>query len=131
MIITLKIKDMNCSICKAQNEDSAQFCRNCGSNLYPSLEPNTDSKTADILLVIFIIIAFVSSVVNLAIEKLDVDWYDGIFRYVRGGLWILQNLSLLLVAIAIKGKTLKIIGIIVISFVVINSIFNNVLFLIS
>jgi uncharacterized membrane protein YvbJ len=63
-----------CPKCQSQNEEGAQFCKNCGTNLCFQQEQKTDN------------------VMRIS--------------------WIISNISLILTALAIKNKSLKIIEII-------------------
>jgi hypothetical protein len=51
-------------------------------------------------------------VFTFALEKLVDDWYEGPAKYIRGSLWVLSNLSMILIPLAIKNKSLKVIGLI-------------------
>jgi len=90
-----------------------------------------DDRTADTLLIIFIIIAFISGIAQFSIQKLDTNWYEGATKYILGGFWILQNLSFMLIAIAIKNKPLKIAGIIIAVLLVSSWLYKNIVFLIG
>jgi len=123
---------MNCLRCNTPNEEGAKFCKNCGMDMTytPSYE-NTNSKSSDTFLIIFIAIAFVSAIAQFAIQKLVDNWYESPTKYFRGSLWLLQNLSFILIPIAIRNKTLKIIGIIITTIMVIYSVYSNVKWMIE
>ncbi|ANQ52762.1 zinc ribbon domain-containing protein [Flammeovirga yaeyamensis] len=122
---------MYCQKCQTQNEESAQFCRNCGTNLNILSESKSDNGITDTLLFIFIIIAFISAIAQFTIQKLDTNWYEGATKYIQGGFWILQNFSFLLIAIAIKNKPLKITAIIITVLLISYWLYTNVIFLIG
>ena len=122
---------MNCLRCNTQNEEGAKFCKNCGMDMtYTPSKENSNSKSSDTLLIIFVFIAFVSAIVNFAIEKL-VDWYESPTKYFRGSSLLLQNLSFILIPIAIRNKALKIIGIIITAIMVIYWAYSNVTWMIE
>ena len=104
---------MNCLRCNTPNEAGAKFCRNCGTNLHTTFQANANNKTSDILLIIFVIIAFITTAVQFLIEKLADNWYESPTKYYYGALWILQNLCFILIPLAIKDKSIKIIGLII------------------
>jgi glucan phosphoethanolaminetransferase (alkaline phosphatase superfamily) len=104
---------MNCLGCNTPNEEGAKFCKNCGIDLThtPSNE-NKNSKSSDILLITYLCMTFFILVFTFALEKLVDDWYEGPAKYIRGSLWVLSNLSMILIPLAIKNKSLKVIGLI-------------------
>jgi predicted acyltransferase len=120
---------MNCPKCQTQNEENAQFCRNCGTNLHQVLMSNSDNKSSDILLIVFIIVALILNIAQFSIQKFVTDWYQSPTKYIQGGFWILQNLSFLLIAIAIKNKPLKITGIILTVLLISYWLFTNIQFM--
>lgn len=122
---------MNCPKCQTQNDENAQFCRNCGTNMNIILESKPNDRTADTLLIIFIIIAFISGISQFAIETLDTNWDEGATKYLHGGFLILKNLSIILIAIAIKNKPLKITAIIITVLLVSYWLYINIVFLIG
>jgi hypothetical protein len=121
---------MYCPKCQSQNEETAQFCRNCGSNLRYSQEVSNNNDTSSLLLLVFILITLILNIANFAIEKLVDNWYEGATRYVHGSLWLLGNISYILPALAIKNKTLKIIGIILVSMLIIYWGYSNIEFMV-
>lgn len=117
---------MICKRCNTQNEAGAKFCKNCGMELN-FIHSNKDkhSKISDTLLTIFIFITFVFTVANFTIQKLVDDWYEVPTKYFQGTLWILGNLIYILVPIAIKNQTIKIIGIILTAIMVLYWSYGN------
>ncbi len=104
---------MYCPKCQSQNEENAQFCRNCGTNLYaPQVEAKSDN-TSSTLLFVYIAIMAISVLAQFAIQKFVGYWYEGVWRYVQGTLWLIQNLTFILIPLSIKNKTLKIIGLVI------------------
>jgi len=122
---------MNCLRCNTPNEEGAKFCKNCGMDMtYVPSNEIANSKTSDTLLVIFISIAFVSAIAQFAIQKLVTNWYESPTKYIYGSLWLLQNLSFILIPISIKNKTLKIIGLIITTIMIIYWVYSDVEFMI-
>ena len=86
-----------CSKCNFQNADDVLFCGKCGKKLY--YKSQTDD-TSSRLLFIFIILWFIITI-----------WSQLSEPQVRDVLYHLGTVSLILPALVIKHKTLKIIGI--------------------
>ena len=120
----------NCPNCKKTNEAGSQFCNNCGLNLMTyNFSANTNTQTSDILLLIFIIISFLSAIVQFIIQKIYIDWYDGPTRYIQGFMWIVQNISFILIPLAIKKMPVKVAGIVITVVLTIYWIITNVSFM--
>ena len=121
---------MNCLRCNTPNEEGAKFCRNCGMDMsYTPSKENVNSKSADTLLIIFISIAFISAIAQFAIQKLVDNWYESPTKYIQGSLWLLQNLSFILIPLSMKNKNLKIVGLIITVIMVIYWVYKNVEFM--
>ncbi len=122
---------MNCLRCNTQNEESAKFCKNCGMDMtYRPSNTNTNSKSSDTFLIIFIAIAFVSAIAQFVIPKLVYNWYESPTKYIQATFWILHNLSFILIPLSIKNKSLKIVGFIITVIPVIYWAYVNVTFMI-
>jgi hypothetical protein len=121
---------MYCPKCQSQNEESAQFCRTCGANLrYPQVE-NQSNDVSSTLLLVYILIAFFATVIQLVIQRaLSISCWESPWKYVMGLIWIISNISFILPALAIKNKSLKIIGIIFAAILVIYHAYGNIEFL--
>ena len=121
---------MQCLRCNTQNEDGTKFCKNCGKNVTdrPS-NHNTNSKFSDTLLIIFLALTFFSALAQFAIQTRVDNWYEGPTKYIQASLWILQNLSFILVPLSIKDTTLKIVGLIFTAVMIIYWIYGNVEFM--
>ncbi len=107
---------MNCLRCNTQNEEVAKFCKNCGMDMSytPSIK-NTNSKSSDTFLIIYIS-------TFLFIEASDFVFSRMLGLYnIYYFIFILKFLSLILIPLAIKNKTMKIIGIII---AIINIVFQ-------
>lgn len=113
---------MKCPTCNRENEESAKYCRYCGSPIHPA--EMKDSNTSSIILFIWIIATCVINIVSSKIWAYRGEVYYGedveydlitklTFLFII--LNIIGNLIHLLPAFAIKNKSLKIVGIIVMS----------------
>lgn len=121
---------MNCLRCNTPNEEGAKFCKNCGMDMtYTPSNESTNSKSSDTFLIIFISIAFISAIAQFAIQKLVDNWYESPTKYIQASLWLFQNLSFILIPLAIKNKTLKIVGFIITAIMVIYWVYTNVEFM--
>lgn len=115
---------MICPKCKRENEDGSMFCRYCGSSLNPV--PEKDSSTSSILIFVWVVVFVLLSIVNNLYTRLIDNWYEGTQRMVYLGIVLLQNLSFILPPLAIKNKTLKIIGLIIMSAYVVWLLYQNI-----
>ena len=114
--------------------DSQQGTNKWGENpkeiTTPSNE-NSNSTSSDKLLITYLCIAFFVFISGFAIDKLVDNPYEGPIKYVRSSLWILSNLSMILIPLSIKNKSLKIIGLILTIIMAIYWTYGNVEFMIS
>lgn len=122
---------MNCLKCQTQNEVNANFCKQCGTNLQTNSKPKREDEIKDALLIIFIIIGFVSVLVNVVVPLLEANLFEFSIVHMQAYFWILNSLSMLLIPFAIKNKNLKIIGIIVSVLCVIYWTNTNIQFLLT
>lgn len=107
-----KLNNMKCPNCNHENDASARFCRNCGRDL--SSTPSSDgSENSSVLLLVFVSIMFCSGLIERCITTFVDNWYaiEGIYG-ICTLLWIVRNISVILPALAIKQKSLKIAGLI-------------------
>jgi hypothetical protein len=103
---------MNCLRCNTENEEGAKFCKNCGMDMtYTPSNENSNSTSSDKLLFTYLCIAFFIFIFNISIKLLGII-YDSPFIYFRNFSWVLGDLSLILIPLSIKNKSLKIIGLI-------------------
>ena len=123
---------MNCLRCNTPNEERAKFCKNCGMDMtYTPSNEGTNSKSSDMFLIIFISVSFISAIAQFAIQNLVDNWYESPTKYIQASLWLLQNLSFILIPLAIRNKTLKIVGFIITAIMVIYWVYTNVKFMTS
>lgn len=123
---------MNCLTCNTIIPFGAKNCKNCGVDVsYMSEIEETKSSTSDTMLFVFICIALVSVLAQFIIQKFMIDWQVATSRYLQSFFWLLQNISLLLIPLAIKNKNLKTTGIIIAFLITSYWLYNNILFLIG
>lgn len=119
---------MNCPKCQTENEANVQFCRRCGWNMH--MEISTEKpNNRDMLLAVFLVIAFVSTFFQFLMQQFVSDWHEAPMKYVQGAFWLLQNVSFLLVALAIKNKSLRTLAIAVATILVCYWVYLNLQFL--
>ena len=106
---------MYCQKCKTQNGTGAQFCGNCGAHLFYSQEvTKKESNVSGVLLFVYILIFFFVVLVELLVTTImiGITFWEAPWKYILGVLYIVRSISVVLPAVAIKNKPLKIIGII-------------------
>ena len=103
---------MNCIRCNTPNEEEAKFCKSCGMDMtFTPSNDNKNSKSSDILLIIYLCMAIVLLAARLVIDELFYDYE--ITNSIIYSLYILQNSSMILIPLSIKNKSLKIAGLII------------------
>jgi len=122
---------MNCPKCQTQNEEIAQFCRNCGTNIHYFLELQTTDKTSDLLVLTFLVIMFVGSIGRYAIQQLVDSWYEVPTKYIIGGLNLIVGISVILLVISLSNKTIKIFGLILASIYSVFILYTNIVWLLK
>ena len=121
---------MNCLRCNTENEEGVKFCKNCGMDMtYTPSNENSNSTSSDKLLITYLCIAFFVFISTFAIDKLVDNPYEVPINYVRGSLRILGILSMILIPLSIKNKSLKIIGLILTIIMAIYWTYGNVEFI--
>lgn len=116
---------MNCQKCNRENEDSALFCRYCGSPLKP-IEKNA-SKFTSVIILVWIILTGVFSIGTYLYTRFYDNWYEE-GRGVYVAIQIMHNLIMILPSLAIKDKNLKIIGILISTCLIIWWVIENIQF---
>ena len=123
---------MHCPNCGHQNPIATKFCTNCGHNLSQFAPAPAQKKgIADYLIIGFLVIAFGTIVLQRIIQFMVPEWYEGAFKYILGFIWVISNLSYLLLAFAIGNKNLKIVGIIVTVILVLFLVVQNIQFMLG
>ncbi|MBR3766270.1 MAG: zinc ribbon domain-containing protein [Muribaculaceae bacterium] len=102
---------MICKRCKREIADGAMFCTQCGANQY-EVQKTEDNSISYVLLLIFVVLDVVLGFTNVLIHELVPEWWDSVWRYISRTLYIISNLSLILIPLAIKKQSFKIIGLI-------------------
>jgi len=120
---------MNCQHCNTENGNDARFCKVCGNTLYVNNQVSSNSKFSDTFLILYLGILVFTAVLQTTIQTLVTNWYEGGARYVLGAIWILHNLSLLLIPFSIKNSTMKIIAIVITAIVILHNIYGNITFM--
>lgn len=116
---------MNCPKCNRENEDSALFCRYCGSSLKPVEKKETNFSS--VILLVWIILTGMFSIGTYLFTRFYYNWYEeGRGFYVA--LQIMHNLIMILPSLAIKDKTFKIIGVLISVCLVIWWVIENIQF---
>lgn len=118
---------MICPRCNAPNEANTEFCKSCGMDL--AYTRSKETKASDTLLIVFISIAFIAAISQFAIQRLVGNWHEGSTKYIQSFLWLVQNLSFILVPLAIKNQTLKIVGVVITSMMVIYWVYSTLEFM--
>ena len=123
---------MNCLHCNAPYEDGFKFCKNCGKKMgFPPLSENSKISPADLMLLIFSIVTALLTLIQFTIEKLVDNLYMSPVAYFQGALWIFNNICFILIPLSIKNQTLKIIGLVVTTLLIIYWVVNNVIWMIN
>ena len=90
-------------------------------------EEKSEYDTSSILLIIFVVVTFVTNI-SIAVGQNFVDWYKKpTLVFVLIGLSMLQNVSYILPALAIRNRTLKIVGVILTSLMVVCLMISTIL----
>ena len=104
---------MNCPKCKSENEMGALYCKRCGSKLFQSSTVKFDH--ASLMLIIYILIAIgctlFRAIVPILGDFLDMRWESTLTLTIGG--YMLQDISFILIPLAIKNMLLKIIGVVI------------------
>ena len=104
---------MNCPKCKSENEMGALYCKRCGSKLLQSSTVKFDH--ASLMLIIYILIAIgctlFRAIVPILGDFLDMRWESTLTLTIGG--YMLQDISFILIPLAIKNMLLKIIGVVI------------------
>jgi hypothetical protein len=102
---------MICRRCKREIANGAMFCTQCGANQYE--EPKTEGNSnSSVLLLIFIISEVVTGAFVQIVYKFVDNWWDSPWKIVCSCLWVVCNSLMILIPLAIKKQSLKIIGLV-------------------
>ena len=103
---------MICPKCHTEIADGAKFCTHCGCNLSIKEECSNDNSSK-IILAWVLIWGFSNLLCQIVTGVFD-DWYASSTRYIAYTLWIISNISYLLIPFSVKNKTIKIISLLII-----------------
>ena len=115
---------MICPKCNHENEDGAMFCIYCGSSMNPVQEK--ESNISSILIPVVLL-----SITTSLYTRLVDNCYEGTPKMVYIGFQIIYNIIMILPAFAIKNRTLRIIGIILMSCIILWWIYGNITWALS
>lgn len=113
---------MNCTKCQTKNEENAGFCSNCGTNLKSAVT----ISMSDVLILIFLVILFVTEIIRFGLQHFVDNWYEGGTKFLIIALNLIAGFSTILLGIAIKNMTGKVIGIILATFYLLYIIYSNI-----
>lgn len=115
---------MNCPLCKTYNEERSNYCRSCGIKLKKFQNPNQIFKDKEKLVFIFFIIVLVVSVSSF-ILSVTINVYDAKSALFMTILDLIKYMAFFMLALSLKNKTLKIVGVIASIFLIGYTIFWN------
>jgi len=115
---------MICPKCNRENEDGALFCRHCGSSMNPT--PEKESNTSSILILVWIVAVAILSITSHLYTRFVDDWFEGSSKMLYIGIQIIHNIIMILPAFTIKNKSIKIVGIILMSLLIMWWLFQNI-----
>lgn len=120
---------MKCTNCNTENNSGANFCKKCGLNLNKTNLTNKKDleSSSDNLLITYLCIAFITFIsIRMINTFVDYRYGDSISKYVKSSIYIISNFSTILIPLAIKNKSLKIIGLILAIIVILYFTYINV-----
>ena len=120
---------MICPKCNRENEDGAMFCRYCGSSMNPVQEK--ESNISSILILVWIIAVGLHSITSGLYSKFVDNWYEGTSKTFWIGIQMIYYIIMILPAFAIKNRTLRIIGIILMSCLILWWMYGNITWALS
>lgn len=107
---------MNCPNCNSENTDTSKFCIKCGSPLKHQELVLENNNFSEKLIITGLSINFLAFIIQFSINNLPIknnwsgeDWNT--FAALSGIMYLIGNI---LIPIALKNKTLKILGIILV-----------------
>ena len=117
---------MYCPNCQDQNEKDALFCKNCDTELHHP-QQETNDNTSNILLIIYLAIILLSGIAQQLMTTLVDDWYyQTSVSFVYHVIGFISFACIILPALAIKNTTLKIIGIVMASLLIVMAVYSYV-----
>lgn len=116
---------MICKRCKREIADGAMFCTQCGANQYEE-QKIEDNSSSSVLLLIYIIFNVVIGAFAHIVSNFVDNWWDSLWRIVCGCLWLVANISMILIPLAIKKQSFKIIGLVLFIPWILYLLYNNI-----
>ncbi|QXP54117.1 zinc ribbon domain-containing protein [Cellulophaga sp. HaHa_2_1] len=99
---------MKCTACSVLNTEEAQYCRNCGTPLYPSNEASDASSNKTVWLLLAVIASFV--IVELGYFVISTFELDFIYDVINlsSFMMLIPTLTLLIAAVLTPNQKAKI-----------------------
>ena len=122
---------MNCPKCQKENEANALYCNQCGTPIGKVKKSGIDSSA--IMLFIFILIELFSSIFRLLITFIGDSLFDNPYTttIIQMVIGILTSICFILIPLAIKNLTLKIICLIITVLLIIYWVSNSIMSIIN
>lgn len=120
---------MNCPKCKRENEEGALFCCHCGSSM--AFSNSQDSNTSSILLLIWVVVIVILSITQELYTTLIPHWFEGGAKYGYVAMTMIHNMLMILPVLAIKNRTYRLIGLIVMLCIILWWLYRNVIWLLQ
>ncbi|PXY02922.1 hypothetical protein DF185_02175 [Marinifilum breve] len=116
---------MNCRKCNIENSDQAKYCKNCGQILREEKSKESATKCTDKLIIGFIGVVFATTLFSFVHRLVYYNWFDSPLKNVQIVMWMLRELSFIMIPFALKDKKLKIIGFILVVFNILYIIYQQ------
>ena len=122
---------MNCPKCQKENEANALYCNQCGTPIGKVKKSGIDYSA--IMLFIFILIELFSSIFHLLITFIGDSLFDNPYTttIIQMVIGILTSICFILIPLAIKNLTLKIICLIITVLLIIYWVSNSIMSIIN
>ena len=122
---------MNCPKCQKENEANALYCNQCGTPIGKVKKSGIDYSA--IMLFIFILIELFSSIFRLLITFIGDSLFDNPYTttIIQMVIGILTSICYILIPLAIKNLTLKIICLIITVLLIIYWVSNSIMSIIN
>lgn len=122
---------MNCPKCQKENEANALYCNQCGTPIGKVKKSGIDYSA--IMLFIFILIELFSSIFRLLITFIGDSLFDNPYTttIIQMVIGILTSICFILIPLAIKNLTLKIICLIITVLLIIYWVSNSIMSIIN
>ncbi|MCT4591601.1 MAG: zinc ribbon domain-containing protein [Carboxylicivirga sp.] len=101
---------MKCTRCHAENNEQARYCKNCGHSLSKNEAIESDTTKVDKLLIGFIAVVFGIAMFSFLHRLIYDMWFESPLKYLQIGMWMIKEISLVMLPFAIKNKKQRIIG---------------------